>query len=177
MTQTLANIGLPMIFVHGPVFIMGLIPIVIIETFILRRFIDKSTIFECLKATTVANLVSTVIGLPLTWFVFVVIQMLANGGGNMPDSTLAERIYAAILQSPWQLPNYHDYGWMIPRAAMIMLVPFFVISYQTERFVVQHIMKLNENTLVRKGVYWGNVTSYTCLAAFWIVMLMTNSYS
>jgi hypothetical protein len=174
MIPTLANAGLPMIFVHGPVFIMGFIPIVIIEAFILRRFIDKPTAIECLKATTVANLVSTVIGLPLTWIVFVIIQMLADGGGHMPNSTSAERIYAAILQSPWQLPYNHHSGWMIPRAALIMLVPFFIVSYQTERFVVQQYMKLHDRTLIRKGVYWGNVTSYTCLAIFWTAIVLVN---
>lgn len=171
MTVTLANVGLPMIFVHGPVFVVGLLPIIVIESMVLKKFLQTKSFKSCLGLVGSANVISTVIGLPLTWFIFVVIQMFAGGGGNMPDDTFWERTYAMIIQAPWQLPYQYDLIWMVPRAALVMLVPFFFVSFLIEYLTIKRMISKEEQSGLRPGVFWGNVSSYTCLASFWIISL------
>jgi hypothetical protein len=171
MTHTLANAGLPMIFVHGPVFIVGLIPIIAIEAVALKIFNRHASLKKCLTTAGSSNIMSTIIGLPLTWLLLVFIQMIAGGGGNMPDDTIAQRFFAMILQAPWQLPYRYDLIWMVPRAAIVMLVPFFFVSYFIERRVTQSLMQDSDQQEIHKGVLWGNITSYTFLAGFWIMVL------
>ncbi len=74
-----ADAGLPMIAMIMPAFALAIIPIVVIESIYISKKLQLPG-KAVGKTVTISNLVSTVIGIPLTWFLLVVIQMATGGG-------------------------------------------------------------------------------------------------
>ncbi len=74
-----ANAGLPMIYLVWPGMGLMLLPVVVLETFILRRALGTS-LKRTLLIVMTANLISTALGIPLTWGVLVLLQLLTLGG-------------------------------------------------------------------------------------------------
>ena len=62
--------------------------------------------------------------------------------------------------------------WMLPVAALILLVPFFLVSWQTEALIIKR-MTVTERHLVGSAVFRANLWSYALLAALivgWTLM-------
>lgn len=78
----LANVGVPMLFVYAPILIFGFAPIAIIEALWLSYRQPALSYRMANKPVMIANLWSTLLGIPLTWFALFVIQ-LATGGGSV----------------------------------------------------------------------------------------------
>jgi hypothetical protein len=74
-----ADIGVPMIFITLPGMLIALIPAILIETYVLSKQLTL-TLKSSAKATIWGNVVSTIIGIPVAWFVLVVIQVVTGGG-------------------------------------------------------------------------------------------------
>jgi hypothetical protein len=71
-----ANAGLPMLLVIWPLAFAGIIPVIAVEAWVVRRGTGVSwrvSLWEMTKA----NLVSTLVGLPLTWIALVALEFLA----------------------------------------------------------------------------------------------------
>ncbi len=69
-----------MLFVTWPGMLLALIPIVGIEAWIMRPRLTL-TPGKALRLSAIANLVSTVVGIPLTWVVLVGLELLSTDGG------------------------------------------------------------------------------------------------
>ena len=129
-----ANVGLPMIFITLPSMLAALIPIIALESFILRQKLSLSW-RTSLKTISIANIVSTLFGIPLVWIILVIFEIsfsyllfylppMRNFYGNL-DSNFAI-IFNLILQSPWLVPIESELYWMIPVAFLVLLFPFFL---------------------------------------------------
>ena len=167
-----ANAGVPMIFLVMPALGLSIIPIIIIEAIFLSKKLELA-VASAFKVTTISNLVSTLVGIPLTWLLLVLIQMLAGGGGAFGLDTTLGKVLSVSLQAAWLIPYESDLHWMIPAAGLILLVPFFFASWWSEYFVSKKILKEHSAQSVKIAVRNANIITYTLLAfwpiGFWVL--------
>jgi hypothetical protein len=166
-----ANAGLPMIFLVMPAFGLSIIPIILIEAVYLSR--KMGLVFrEAAKATTISNLISTLVGIPVTWLLLVIIQILAGGGAYGLDTTRG-KVLSVTLQAPWLIPYESELYWMIPTAGLFLLVPFFFVSWWSEYLVSKQILKDRPEQSVKIGIRNANIITYALLAfwpvGFWLI--------
>jgi len=172
-----ANAGLPMIFLAMPALVLSIIPIIIIEAMFLSKKLDLTT-SSAFKTTTISNLVSTIVGIPLTWLLLVLIQMLAGGGGAFGLDTTLGKVLSVTLQAPWLIPYEADLDWMIPVASLVLLIPFFFTSWWSEYFVSKKMLKEHPAQRIKIAVRNANLITYALLAfwplGFWVLKSATN---
>ena len=172
-----ANAGVPMIFLAMPALGLSIIPIIIIEAMFLSKKLELTTT-SAFKTTTISNLVSTIVGIPLTWLLLVLIQMLAGGGGAYGLDTTLGKVLSVTLQAAWLIPYESDLHWMIPVAGLVLLVPFFFASWWSEYFVTKKMLKEHSAQRVKIVVRNANIITYALLAfwpiGFWVLNSATN---
>ena len=178
----LADAGVPMIFITLPGMVLLLLPIIGAEAALIihRTSLRKGKVFW---ATAAANVVSTIIGIPLTWGVLFLCEMglfeaLAHTTklGQRTWNSPLERVVGTILTAPWIAPVGDSGSWAVPLATFVLLIPFFFVSVWVEQKVIEHILpattaldaqldEVNEKVL-RNAVRDANLMSYGFLLAF-----------
>ena len=158
-----ANAGVPMIMFAMPALIVSLLPIIGVETLILRNRLALPS-KAAFKLACLGNLASTLLGVPITWLILVAMQMLAGGGGAFDMDTTLGRILAVTVQAPWLLPYESHMHWMIPTAGIVLLVPFFFVSWRSEYLVAKHVVPHNPKEALRKTIRDANLATYVLLA-------------
>ncbi|WP_149500005.1 hypothetical protein [Roseiconus lacunae] len=131
----LANAGVPLIALHFPAMVVLLVPIIAIE-YLYGRYTLAIANSRVLSGVAGANLASTLIGIPATWFLMVVLNIATTGGESKGVDTLPEKLASVVLQSAWLMPYEAGLDWMIPTATLVLLVPYFFASVFIERFVL-----------------------------------------
>jgi hypothetical protein len=163
-----ADIGLPMIAIYLPPAWLCFIPIVVIEAVVgIVRF--KVAARRAFVAQTVANAVSTVVGLPVTWTVLAVMQLSCCGGAPGLDSPI-KRLYAVTIQAPWLIPYESDLHWMVPAAFLVLTIPFYGMSVLSEYLVVRRFFPDLPKRTTWAWVTRANALSYALLT---VVMLLS----
>lgn len=167
-----ANAGLPMLAVAWPLSWAALLPVIGIESWIgVRR--ARVTWGRSVAATSAANALSTLVGVPLTWGLLFGVQVLVpNGGGAaLGIDTLGAKLFAVTVQAPWLLPWEAQIHWMVP-AALLFMLPFFgVVSVYAERPVFRLIAKC-EKDVARSWSWRANLTTYGIMMAAVLVWLV-----
>jgi hypothetical protein len=172
MKPMLADVGVPMIFVQMPAMVFAFIPVVIIEAIITRRWLSLSY-SQAFKGSFLANLFSTLIGIPLAWLIMFLIEMIVM----YPTAMAADHWHWHWINSPifgilalpigmaWLAPDEQNLFWMIPIASALLLVPSFFISVWLERWAYKKCWtNLNlELTKIRNAVFKANLVSYAAL--------------
>lgn len=170
--EALANAGVPMIILAMPALGLSIIPIILIEAIYLGKKLQLN-FSSAAKTTTISNLVSTLVGVPLTWLILVIVQMLAGGGGAFGLDTTLGKVLSVTLQAPWLIPYESDLHWMIPVAGLVLLIPFFFASWWSEYLVSKKILKDQPAKSVKIEVRNANILTYTLLAfwpiGFWVL--------
>lgn len=159
-----------MIFYTLPTMLLGLLPIILVETGLALRDL-KIPFQKLLKGTAVANLMSTVIGIPVAWFLLVVVQMTSGGGFAYGLSTHASRFLAITWQAPWLIPYEGEFYWMIPAATLALLIPFFFASWWVEYVIMKRIFGEIDKRLLSRVVRNANFISYSGLAVYVLVRI------
>jgi hypothetical protein len=140
----LADAGLPMIILTLPAMVILLIPTVIVEGLLCRKWLGLTT-WEAMKSNVVANLVSTIIGVPIAWAIMLGVELgtmgLVDRSSTLQNlhSPLANAIFL-FLSSAWIGPPEGKNDWLIPAAILALLVPFFFASYGTEYLVMRFMV-------------------------------------
>lgn len=166
-----ANAGVPMLLLVWPASWVLFIPIVAIEAWIARRIVAM-TIGRSVLATAVANAASTLAGIPLVWALLVLIELLASGGGEaLGMSSFWLRVYAVTVQAAWLIPYESDLHWMVPTAAIVLLVPFFFASVFVERLVFRWFCRAQPE-LARRWSWVANGVSYGFLLVGLLILLV-----
>ena len=165
-----ADAGVPMIFVTFPLILFALVPIVLIEGYILYHRLNL-TLKKSLLVATASNLTSTLIGIPLTWLLLVIVQMVAGGSYSYGIETFWGKFISVTLQAPWLLPYEGSLGWMIPIATIVLLMFFFFASWWIEYGISKLFLKKQYtskaiNRAINRAVLIGNIVSYLCLALY-----------
>lgn len=170
MTLTMANSGLPMLMFAWPILILALIPIVLIEAGIYRFRLGIPFRRSALGSLG-ANLLSTLLGVPVTWIALVVVQLVAavvvqmvtDGAGSAQGPGL----YAVTWQAPWLYPYENSLHWMIPAAGLVLCVPFLLTSVLIEFLFLRRIWTQTTAQKIHRTCWLANGTTYACIAAFW----------
>jgi hypothetical protein len=130
-----ANVGVSMLFVTLGAMVLALLPIIAVETFILSMQLGLP-FGTAAKVASIANAVSTLVGIPVTWFLLLLGQLFTGGGSAYGLDTAWKKFLAVTWQAPWLIPYDEDLHWMGPSAALSLLVPFFFASWWIEWWIV-----------------------------------------
>lgn len=167
-----ANAGVPMLFLAMPALIFSLLPIIAIEAFYLSKNLELS-LGQSLKTVSISNFASTIIGIPLTWCLLAAIQMISGGGGAYGIDSVVGKILAVTWQAPWLIPYAKDLDWMIPVAGLVLLIPFFFVSWWSEYLVSTKLHSSLSFQKIKRKVRNANLITYTLLAlwpvGFWVL--------
>src|SRR6185503_16378831 len=128
MAPIFANVGVPMIFPQ--MFLMGIafLPVVFIESAIVRKPMGIRYP-KALWDVGLANLCTTILGVPFAWGAMFVLDLLSTSGGRaLGIDTPIQKLAAVTLQAAWLVPYETHLRWMIPAAATVLLVPCFLMS-------------------------------------------------
>lgn len=179
MTIFLFDMGLPMIFPAMYLMILALGPIIFIEAFAIRSL--KFSLERTVVSVTVANFVSTIIGIPVSWGLLFLLQNATYLTSRPDHGSFWDIFLAVTLQSPWVHPRGPEYDWIVYCAGLFLLVPFFFASWLLEYWVIVKFVKpiLPGGTApddislkVKRVVRNANLLSYALLAFFILVMLL-----
>lgn len=160
-----ANAGVPMLAVFTPILVLSLIPIIVIETLYLAKKLHL-TWKKALKNTTLTNLFSTCIGIPITWFALVIIQIILGGDGAFGMDTMIDKILSVTLQAAWLIPYEKELNWMIPLASLVLLVPFFFASWLSEYWLSTKLLVDISKDILKRQIRNANLITYALLT-FW----------
>jgi hypothetical protein len=69
----LADAGVPMIFLTFPVTVMLLLPVILVEAWFLRKWLALG-VWEAGKLSAIANIASTLLGVPAAWAVMLCVE-------------------------------------------------------------------------------------------------------
>jgi len=161
--------GFPMIILIYPEMLLGLVPVILIEAFILYKN-SNLTKKESIKISSFANCISTIAGIPLVWGLLVIVELIVMslifGTGGNYDTMLKFinnpflKIIGVIITSPW-LNNWENERWMASAACLILLIPFFFFSWSAELFIANiakkffHKASENLNKAMKKANFYG----------------------
>ena len=114
-----------------------------------------------IKASSIANVATTVVGIPLAWLALVVVQLATGGGSAYGLETYLHKFLAVTWQAPWLV--YTD-NWMFPAATLTLLVPFFFVSWWIEYEIVKRTVVSFHPSGLSSAVRNANLVSYGLLA-------------
>jgi hypothetical protein len=165
--------GVPMLALVWPASWLLLIPVVFLEAWVATRVLAVQY-REGVRLATAANLFSTILGIPVTWVILLVLGgLLGPALGTDPHGQMA-RAAASVLSCPWVFPDDPDrgwQGWMVIVAAMILCMPFCLMSVAVEASVVRKGVSLALLPGVRRWAWQANLLSYG-LIEVWLGVLL-----
>jgi hypothetical protein len=156
-----ADVGVPMLAVMWPPAWLLLLAIVPVEGYLARRILSLDW-RSALGLSLRANLVSTLVGIPLTWFVLLLVEF---GTGyavyllkvdEASVSSAVQRAVAITVLAPWLGPGDGLSAWIVPAAAAYLCIPFFFASVLIENRVALRRLGPLETPRVRKFMLWEN---------------------
>ena len=100
----------------------------------------------------------------------VILQMMTGGGGSHGLDTPLKKFLAVTWQSPWLIPYESELYWMVPTAALVLLIPFFFASWFIEYQVGKRILRDIESTKIKEAVLKANLLSYGLLGLYCVGM-------
>lgn len=157
-----ANVGLPMIVVVWPAAWMLFIPVVLAEAVVARKVLGPR-FGERLAMTIVANLASTLVGIPVAWFALVLVEGVSDVPGWIRLSPHS-RVLQALFMSAWFLPTetYEPASleWMVPLACASLCLPFFLVSVACEGLVARWFLGGAERGRAWRWAWIANGVSY-----------------
>lgn len=183
MLPIVANIGIPMIFIYWPLMLGALVPVIVVEALVIRRWVPMPA-RDSLVGTAKANVYSTLVGVPLAWLLMLALQFAAMApiliaelkGKHLLDGE--PPVIAFVRTVAWLAPVENSLHWMIPVAVAVLLIPSFWISVLLERRSCLKTWKTAEPALVRRGVFMANLVSYALLfvvAPGWVALGLARS--
>ncbi len=174
-----ADAGVPMIFLTLPSMAALLLPIVLVEAWLFRRWLGLD-VWTAIKSSGLANVASTAIGVPGAWGVMFLLEVFGLPAVlKLPFlRRLAEGWHSPIaavvgtfLSAAWLMPDGKNLYWMIPVASFALLIPTYFLSVWVEGFVVDHLVSLPDGDpsnlnrrRVRRAVRDANLVTYGLLA-------------
>jgi hypothetical protein len=183
----LLNMGVPMIMPTMFFMVVALIPIIAMETLYITRRLGiplRGAVFPVLYA----NIASTFVGIPLTWGLLFVIQMIMGGTLASGGNGWTGKILEVTLQAPWLMPFPPEHFWVFHSAALFLLIPFFFATWLIEHLVArgtlaaavceaQMVDWAAAEKKIAPAVRNANLLSYGFIALLLIVSLVVTTIS
>jgi len=169
----LANAGVPMLALAWPVQWLALIPIVLLECAVSRQSIQvpfRQLIWPVGKA----NLVSTLVGIPLAWAVMLIpLFGVGLGLSLMPASTEMPTYLEYVLLPLTAAWVGGESVWQIYFAFVILTVPFCIISIFIEERILRRSFPKQDHAAIHAFTVRANVWSYVLLSALALIFPLT----
>jgi len=184
----LANTGIPMVFMTIPFMMLALIPVILVETLVVWR-ITGATLRKALSVMTAANIITTVVGLPLanllTWFMALCagpFTVHIRNTADMPHRMLLK----ATLMNWYYCDNYwvigpngrvvrpllHEVVWYMPLALAVAFLVNLLVSHWLEyRYMCTELEA--PRPLLRRASFRANVCSYFVLVLGALLLALT----
>jgi hypothetical protein len=173
--QLVADAGIPMIFLTFPVMLLVLIPVILIEASLCKKWLNLST-SDAIRSNAVANLASTIIGVPIAWAIMVGVEigtigLVSKSSAIENSKSPIAHVILFALSSAWIGPAEGKDVWIIPCAVLILLIPFFFASYGVEYLIINHMLGMPEgdpsnltSRRIRVAVRNSNLWTYAIMA-------------
>ena len=178
-TTAYANAGIPMLAFVLPGMAISLVPIILIEAWCIGRLLNLS-FTKAMKVMGIANLESTFIGIPITWVIWVVVEMLLGYFGYRLSDLLGisvphfiNYVFALTIGAAWLGPSEAQDYWMVPAATLVLLVPFFYVSWLLERRRTKLLLHDCDASSVNGATLKANIASYGLLGIIvigWLII-------
>jgi hypothetical protein len=153
-----ANAGIPMLALAWPAYWIALVPVIVFEGIMARKIIGLEW-GKSFKASTVANLVSTFLGIPITWLLLFLVEMaIAYSAHYMEMSGDLSAIVLFPFMAAW-LPPVEDVC-QVYAAFVVLAVPFCLVSIYIEAQVAKRVLATVELPILYKWARRSNVLSY-----------------
>ncbi len=168
-----------MIFVHWPLMLCALLPVILLEALLMRRWLALS-FRDVFVGVGKANVLSTLVGVPLAWLAMFALQLAvmlpfglaAETSKWQPEGPVWE-VLGFLFSVAWLLPAEGYLHWMVPAAVALLLVPCFYLSVLLERSSCLRSWPAAQPARVRRGVLAANLASYALLfvlASGWVAV-------
>ena len=159
-----ANAGVPMIFLTLPGMALALVPVIFLEMRVIARRLGLTPRLA-FKVSAWANLLTTLVGVPLTWAILTVLEGVTGGGRAYGIDTPAKKLLAVTWQAPWLIPYEADHNlyWMVPAAMMWLLIPTFFMSWWLEYLAAARMLRDADRTRLKAAMFRANLLSYAFL--------------
>ena len=160
--------GVPMLFVQMPAMVAALVPIITIEALFVRPRLAISY-GEAFAGASVANIVSTIFGIPVAWLILVVPEMLFESRIYKFADRLHEfssplsMTFQMLTTFPWLDPDETRLYWTVPVASALLLVPSYFASIWLERPICRRVWRHVDSSTTWRAVTHANQLSYAAL--------------
>lgn len=171
-----ANVALPFVFVTVPGMVLALLPVVIVEAYVIKKQLHVP--YESARSVSIsANLCTTFLGVPLTWVVAVIAEIICGYyvGCFSHSSPIGKVLGFMVLGSVILLDptkGNDDFLFVALQSAWI-LVPCFFASWWIEYLVAAKKLKDIPKKQVKTAIMWANLYSYGALE---VVFLTWTAY-
>ena len=165
------NAGVPMLALVWPTQWIGLLPIVLVEAAVFQ-FAGNVPWRQSVWPIAKANLLSTLVGIPLAWLALLVLQFAVSGvvvsavPADISGSAIIRYLLFPLLAA-WAPAGSN---WEIYAAFLILAIPFCAVSVQVEgRYLKSKLIRHDQKRLFAMTKV-ANVASYLllCLGALYI---------
>jgi len=166
-----ANAGIPMLMIEWPFMILSLLPIIYFEAWVIQKYI-KLTHKQLLKITTASNFASTLIGVPLTYAIILVLQYLLTDHITIQANNSWGLLVHSIIFPALAIPAENSLWFIFPVSGSVLLVFYFLVSWQIEKLATRFLLK-NQNIssqIISKSVLLANIYSYLALFVIWVAL-------
>ena len=141
------NLIIPLLALQWPLMWIAFAPIVLVETWVIHKYLAGIPKKALLKATFWANFTSTLIGIPLTFLIASPINLHPTGS-------------KFFIISSW-------FGKKVEFSLFFALTLwwffFFPVSYHIEKWVARKFLGSSSSAQINKAVFKANLTSYGML--------------
>jgi hypothetical protein len=178
-----ADAGVPMLLVAYPVILYFLALVILIEAIYLRLRL-RTRWWKTLSGTTIANGVTMLLGYPLMWLIYLVLEfalfaviLAADKSGltahlNSAPDNLASHVIGIVATAAWMGPwPGQQANWPILLAFVVLLIPSFFLSGWIESKFLGHKYWIDADRNSRRAVWQANILSYVFLAIAGCLML------
>lgn len=155
-----ANSGLPMIVLGVPFMAILGLPVVGIEYYFYKKNFNISS-KSILLHTFIANVITTLIGYPLSWSILLGVQAITGSGGVIALDSITNIAKAVFFQAAWLIPHKEGMDWLIPACGLVGMVPAFITSYFFEKIYLRRAFANPTN--ISKIVLKAHIYSYALL--------------
>lgn len=170
-----ANLGIPMIAVQMPLLSGALPAVIFLEAALLRRWysLDWPT---ALKPVILANAVSTLLGIPVLWFILMMAQASFVEPHLSGVRPLMPAPWIEVLFKPaWINFIPGERYWMVPLAFLILLIPAFFMTLVVEGPFYRRAFAGRTTPLTPSQANWRlHHYSYGLLAAAGLLILVAS---
>jgi hypothetical protein len=167
-----------MLGVFWPMSWLALFLIIPLEAFIGRRYVGFD-VKQAAKISTQANLISTLLGIPLAWVAMVIVEVVASWVASVVPGLQTELNKSGIwsvaqvtIYSAWIIPHGDEGNWIVPCAAIFLCIPFCLVSVWSEYLVARKILPPEEHSRALRWSWLANISSYSAIILFLVAMLL-----